>query len=299
MRSRQKEDKRAEAARVNGLKGGRPPAWSVEARTAAVRCLQQYARTLKSTTLADELMRLAQALEDGKLRLRINGVTTDRPTQAIAPHKPSAVETRQMRVMIKMHVNGGRSSRGRLKAEQEVVEHALGRYRPKQEDGWDYSLTVSYKSDEELDSILMEIIPGTARMIAAKRHCKIEYSARSLDDPSRTWKPAPPVPSPLIQRLTRLTLSLRLQVLRRGSNGKKKAHEEIERQVFSCFPVQKLHDKEDEYLIAVGHATDEQLDRIINEQILEQVKSIARDRHCYVECELHKVDDPERSWCLE
>jgi hypothetical protein len=140
-------DKRAAAARENGLKGGRPPAWSPVVITAAVKGLRREAERV-APALREELLRFAKAVEEGTLRLR-KGKTT-----APAAKTPSRLKT--MRVMVFLRVTGGRSLRGRNRASEEIAENVLAKFNAKPHDGFDYELTVPYRDDEELDRILSE-----------------------------------------------------------------------------------------------------------------------------------------------
>lgn len=61
---------KAEAARKNGRSGGRPPKWSAQTRTVAAQWLRSRLAEggLGDEALEGELLRLARALEEGKVR---------------------------------------------------------------------------------------------------------------------------------------------------------------------------------------------------------------------------------------
>ena len=44
------------------------------------------------------------------------------------------------------------------------------------------------------------------------------------------------------------------------------------------------------------YTTEEELDRIIYEEIYAEAESIADFRHCFTEGDITSLDDPERGW---
>jgi hypothetical protein len=56
------------AARENGRKGGRPPKWSSTVRRVAAELLRTAARSQRDGPTAEEMVRMAKALEDGTMR---------------------------------------------------------------------------------------------------------------------------------------------------------------------------------------------------------------------------------------
>jgi hypothetical protein len=173
-------DKRAVAARQNGARGGRPPSWSPVVLEAAAKCLRREAGRL-TPVLAKELLRFAQAIEDSNLRLH--------PRKARDGVKGNAGRVRHMRVIVTMRITGGRSNRGVTNASIEIAEQVLARYQARFLEAWDYEAVIPYRTDDELDRILSQAIPAQAWPIARKRHCGIEYHAKSVED-ARSWNDA-------------------------------------------------------------------------------------------------------------
>ena len=78
--------------------------------------------------------------------------------------------------------------------------------------------------------------------------------------------------------------------------GKSRAREEIERGVLSHFAMEKTDKQGHEYILSIPYTTDEELDKIIYEDIYADAQSIADLRHCFTEGSITSLDDPERSW---
>jgi len=78
--------------------------------------------------------------------------------------------------------------------------------------------------------------------------------------------------------------------------GKSKARDEIEQYVLSRFAMEKPDKKGWEYVLSIPYTTDEELDRIIYEEIFAEAKCTADLRHCFTEEDMVSVDDPERNW---
>jgi hypothetical protein len=51
-----------------------------------------------------------------------------------------------------------------------------------------------------------------------------------------------------------------------------------------------------DYLLSIPYETDEELDRIIYDDILREVQSIADLRHGHIAYDMGELGNPERSW---
>ena len=60
--------------------------------------------------------------------------------------------------------------------------------------------------------------------------------------------------------------------------------------------MEKPHKDSHRYILTIPYQTDEELDRIIYEDILAEAHRIADVRHGFVEADVVSLDDPERSW---
>ena len=78
--------------------------------------------------------------------------------------------------------------------------------------------------------------------------------------------------------------------------GKGKARDEIERHVLRRFGMVKPDKSGREYLLSIPYTTDEELDRIIYEEIWREADRIADARHCFTEGDMAALDDPDRHW---
>ena len=78
--------------------------------------------------------------------------------------------------------------------------------------------------------------------------------------------------------------------------GKGKAREEIERRVLSRYSMESPDKKRGEYLLSIPYTTDEELDRIIYNEIWQEAESIADLRNCFTEGDVISLDDPSRRW---
>jgi DNA invertase Pin-like site-specific DNA recombinase len=78
--------------------------------------------------------------------------------------------------------------------------------------------------------------------------------------------------------------------------GKNKSRAEIEQDVLSRYQMEKLRKDGWEYHLTIPYETDEDLDRIIYEDILREADRIAESRYGFVEADVRSVEDPDRSW---
>jgi len=103
-------------------------------------------------------------------------------------------------------------------------------------------------------------------------------------------QPAPPA------KVMKVKLWLRVENNSKFVRGKSKARDEIEQYVLSRFAMEKLDKKGWEYVLSIPYTTDEELDRIIYEEIFAEAKRTADLRNCFTEEDMVSVDDPERNW---
>lgn len=94
----------------------------------------------------------------------------------------------------------------------------------------------------------------------------------------------------------RVRLWLRVENNSKFVRGKGKAREAIEREVLSRFAMEKPDPKGSEYLLSIPYTHEDELDRIIYQEILAEMGSQADTRHCFIETDLAAVDNPERRW---
>lgn len=78
--------------------------------------------------------------------------------------------------------------------------------------------------------------------------------------------------------------------------GKNKSRAEIEQDVLSRYQMEKLSKDGWEYHLTIPYETDEDLDRILYDDILREAHRIADSRYGFVEADVRSVEDPDRSW---
>lgn len=78
--------------------------------------------------------------------------------------------------------------RGKKKSRQDIEDYVLYRYDMRKPDpeGWNYELTIVYKTNEELEATIDDLL-RSAMSFADQRHCFIEYDLRALDGSERSW----------------------------------------------------------------------------------------------------------------
>lgn len=102
---------------------------------------------------------------------------------------PTKTALRSVEVSLWLQVeNNNNFVRGKKKVRQEIEDYVLYRFSMRKPDpnGWDYLLTVSYNTDDELEACIDDII-HSATSFADQRHCFIEWDIRALDGSERCW----------------------------------------------------------------------------------------------------------------
>ena len=102
----------------------------------------------------------------------------------------------------------------------------------------------------------------------------------------------PEVPS----RVMKVQFWMRVENNNKFIRGKSKARQEIEQYVLSRYGMKEDDHGGPEYVLTVPYTTDEELDRIIYDEVLGEAQDIADRRHCFVEGDAVSLEDPERSW---
>lgn len=94
----------------------------------------------------------------------------------------------------------------------------------------------------------------------------------------------------------KVKLSLRVENNSKFVRGKNKSREEIEWQILRRYGMEKPRKDGWEYILTILYETDEELDRIIYEEILAEADRIADVRNGFIEADVVSLDDPERVW---
>lgn len=166
------------AARARGRKGGRPKGLSRKAQHTAVVAERLYLEgQLSVKEICEQL-----AISRGTLYkyLRYQGVE-------IGEHRK---KKKMLEVSLWLRVeNNSKFVRGKTKSRREIEDFILRHYNMKKRDpkGWEYTLTITYETDEELDTIIERDILAQASSIADSRYGFIEADVRALDGSDRYW----------------------------------------------------------------------------------------------------------------
>jgi DNA invertase Pin-like site-specific DNA recombinase len=102
-------------------------------------------------------------------------------------------------------------------------------------------------------------------------------------------------PAPL-PKVMKLKLWIQVENNSKFVRGKGKVREEIERYVLNHFAMVKADKNGGEYTLSVPYTSDEDLDRIIYEEIYAEAERYADCRRCFIEADMTSLDDPDRSW---
>lgn len=109
------------------------------------------------------------------------------PIQEAVPPEQGAVKVMSASLYLRVE-NNSSFVRGKTKVRKEIEDYVLSQYGMRKPDpqGWDYLLSISYRTDEELNDIADDII-RESMSIADGRHCFIEWDLRALDGSERSW----------------------------------------------------------------------------------------------------------------
>ncbi len=75
-----------------------------------------------------------------------------------------------------------------------------------------------------------------------------------------------------------------------------KSRQYIEWDILSRSQMEKPHKDSHRYILTIPYETDEELDRIIYEDILGEAHRIADMRNGFIEADVISLDDRKRSW---
>jgi hypothetical protein len=101
----------------------------------------------------------------------------------------------------------------------------------------------------------------------------------------------------LAERIKTIKVELYLRVENNSKfvRGKGRVRDEIERYVLRQYSMEK-HPNGVEYTLIIPYETEEQLERIIYQDILQEAASTADARYCFIEADVSALDDSGRHW---
>jgi DNA invertase Pin-like site-specific DNA recombinase len=191
------------AARVRGRKGGRPKGVDEKKRKAALALKKDRERSVKEICEIVGISRntyykytrsednngaggdSAKSVQSAEKK-RNSPATKDSPPES----RNTAPQPRVMKVKMWLRVeNNSKFVRGKKRAREEIERRVLSRFAMEKsdKDGWEYTLSIPYTTDEELDEIIYDEISREAESIADLRNCFTEADITSVDDPERSW----------------------------------------------------------------------------------------------------------------
>ncbi len=100
-----------------------------------------------------------------------------------------AEKIKTIKVELSLRVeNNSKFVRGKGRVREEIERYILHQYAmEKHPNGVDYTLTIPYETDEQLEQIIYRDILQEAASTADARYCFIEADVRALDDSGRHW----------------------------------------------------------------------------------------------------------------
>jgi len=96
-------------------------------------------------------------------------------------------------------------------------------------------------------------------------------------------------------KTVKVELYLRVENNSKFVRGKGRVREEIERYILRQYALEK-HPNGVDYTLTISYETDEQLERIIYQDILQEAASTADARYCFIEADVRALDDSGRHW---
>lgn len=108
-------------------------------------------------------------------------------TELLAAPLPTPIRSLEVSLWLQVE-NNSSFVRGKKKVRENIENFVLRYYgmRKLKADGWDYTLTIPYQNEEEVDRIIDDIL-YQANSLADNRHCFIEWNIIALDGSERSW----------------------------------------------------------------------------------------------------------------
>ncbi|EQL42725.1 resolvase (plasmid) [Pseudomonas aeruginosa VRFPA03] len=180
------------AARARGRIGGRPKGLPAKAEATAMAAETLYREGRLSVSAIGEKLHISKSTLYSYLRHR--GVeigayqksarSRDQQPSAASPAEPPAAE-RVATVTLRLAVvNNSKFVRGRKRATENIERYCLEPYGMKRLDAGHYELTIPYRSDDELDKSVHDLLTEISQE-ADMRNCFVEMGAWEEDTESR------------------------------------------------------------------------------------------------------------------
>ena len=181
------------AARARGRIGGRPKGLPAKAEATAMAAETLYREGRLSVSAIGEKLHISKSPQSSYLRHR--GVeigayqksarSRDQQPSAASPAEPPAAE-RVATVTLRLAVvNNSKFVRGRKRATENIERYCLEPYGMKRLDAGHYELTIPYRSDDELDKSVHDLLTEISQE-ADMRNCFVEMGAWE-EDTEKRW----------------------------------------------------------------------------------------------------------------
>lgn len=178
------------AARARGRKGGRPKGLSSQAETTALAAETLYReKRLRVAALASKL-HISKSTLYGYLRHRgvEIGSYNKKPAQARSDSPAAANgDIRTASVLLWLRVeNNSKFVRGKKRVKESIERYLCHQYAATLRPSGEYQLKVPYRTDEELDRTMEDLLQHIASA-ADLRHCFSESEAQLEGSADRAW----------------------------------------------------------------------------------------------------------------
>jgi hypothetical protein len=150
------------------------------------RIASQGARKRRKA-LAKELQQKIKELIGEGTSIRKTAKALHVSTRTVRKYKGERPKTIQVALWLRVE-NNSKFVRGKSKARAWIEESVLSRYAMQKtaKDGYEYVLTIPYRTSKELDNTIYDIL-SEAESIADTKYCFTEADVRALDGSERSW----------------------------------------------------------------------------------------------------------------
>lgn len=177
------------AARARGRVGGRPKGLSSQAQATAMAAETLYRERRMGVSAIAQKLHVSKSTLYSYLRHRGVEISSYDKLAATRPGQPvgdGGDATRTATIILTLRIeNNNKFVRGKKRARENIERYCLDKYSAKRMPRGEYALTVPYRTDEDLDTVMYELL-GDIASEADDRNCFSESDAR-LEGSDRHW----------------------------------------------------------------------------------------------------------------
>ncbi len=177
------------AARARGRIGGRPKGLSSQAQATAMAAETLYREKRLSVSSIAGKLHISKSTLYGYLRhRRVDIGPYNRPAQARTQDAPTAADRlKDAVILLSLRVeNNSKFVRGKKRVREDIERYLRHTYAATQDQSGEYRLKISYRSDEELDKTVQDLLQHIA-FEADLRNCFSESDATLEGSDHRNW----------------------------------------------------------------------------------------------------------------